>query len=37
MTKSKTSVHTLIVADKFVGECKTRHEITLLEPGDGHG
>lgn len=32
---SKVGVHALVTADELVGECKTRHQATLLHPEDG--
>lgn len=32
---SEVGVHTLITTDEFIGEGKTRHKPTLLEPEDG--
>ncbi len=31
----EVGVHTLVTGDEFVGECKTGHQTTLLEPEDG--
>jgi hypothetical protein len=32
---SKIDVHTFITADELVGECRSRHQTTLLQPEDG--
>jgi hypothetical protein len=33
---SEVGVHALIATDKFIGECETGHEATLLKPEDWH-